>query len=84
MASVTRKWDLLPKEKRDGLVREISSYFATEHDLDIGTIASEDVLDFFLREIGKEVYNRGVEDTREVLREGFGNLEVNVDLLLRK
>jgi len=84
MNDIKRKWDILPKAKRKACIDEIIAFFSQERDEEIGIIAAEDVLDFFLQEIGTDIYNKGVEDSRELLRNQFENLDINLDLLLNK
>ncbi len=84
MKPTPRSWDFLPKEKRDVLIREISAYFETEHDQQIGVIAAEDILDFFLQALGKDIYNKAVGDAKMTIQQSLENLDVDLDTLLRK
>lgn len=84
MNEIKRKWDLLPKEKRKNCIEEIITFFKQKRDEELGIIAAEDILDFFLENIGTNIYNRGVEDSKELLKKQFENLEINLDLLLNK
>lgn len=81
MKSDKNQFGLLSKEKREVAIREITRYFATELDQEIGLIAAEDLLDFFLVGAGAEAYKKGVEDARKLLRDRFADLEVGLDLL---
>lgn len=81
MAEIKRKWDLLSQDRRQVVLREISSYFKTEHDADFGVIAAGEILDFFLREIGPEIYNKAVDASKMVVRQNAENVEIDVDLL---
>ena len=85
MKKTKRKWDLLlSKAKRESGIEEIINYFNQEHDLEIGVIGAEDILDFFLENIGGDIYNKGVEDSAESLRNRFEDLELDLNLLLNK
>ncbi len=81
MAEIKRKWDLLSKDRRQVALREISSYFKTEQDNDIGVIAAGEILDFFLQTIGPEIYNKAVDASKNVMRQNAENLEIDVDML---
>jgi uncharacterized protein (DUF2164 family) len=81
---IKRKWDLLPKEKRKSSIDEIITFFKQERGEALGIIAAEDILDFFLQDIGTEIYNKGVEDSKELLKKQFEDLEIDLDLLLNK
>ncbi|HBB02825.1 MAG: hypothetical protein US89_C0007G0007 [Candidatus Peregrinibacteria bacterium GW2011_GWF2_38_29] len=83
MAEIKRKWDLLTKERRAGLIREIITYFKEERDEEIGMLASEDILDFFLENLGKDIYKRAVDDLKAIVKQNFENLEIDLDLLLK-
>ena len=84
MNEIKRKWDLLPKAKRKSCIDEIITFFKQKRDEQIGVIAAEDILDFFLQDIGTEIYNKGVEDSKGLLKKEFENLEVDLDLLMNK
>lgn len=84
MKEVKRKWDLLTKAKRSSSIQEIVDFFNRERDEKIGVIAAEDILDFFLQNVGEEIYYRGVEDSKELLKKRFEDLEVDLNLLLKK
>lgn len=82
MNEIKRKWDLLTKEKRRICIDEIITFFKQKRDEEIGIIAAEDVLDFFLQNIGTDIYNKGVEDSKNLLKRQFEDLEVDLNLLL--
>jgi len=84
MNQAKRKWDLLPKEKRRFCIEKIITFFKQSRDEEIGIIAAEEILDFFLEDIGPVIYNEGINDSKELLRKQLDDLEVNIDLLLRK
>ncbi len=84
MNEIKRKWDLLSKEKRGSCIEEIITFFKQKRGEEIGVVAAENILDFFLQNIGTEIYDKGVVDSKELLKRQFENLEVNLDLLLNK
>lgn len=84
MKEIKRKWDFLPDAKKKSCIEAIITFFNQERDEKIGVIAAEDILDFFLRDIGKEIYNKGVEDSKDLLKKRFDDLEVDLDILLNK
>lgn len=81
---IKRKSDPLSKEKRKSSIEEIITFFHQTRNEEIGVIAAEDILDFFLQNIGPDIYNKGVEDSKKLLKTQFENLEVDLDLLLNK
>lgn len=53
----------LNKEKKDEMIRLIRDYFLKERDEDLGDLAAELILDFFVENIAPEFYNQGVYDS---------------------
>ncbi len=84
MKDIKRKWDLLSKEKRKSFLDEIITFFKQRRNEELGIIAAEDILDFFLQNTGEDIYNKGVEDSKNLLKKRFDDLEVDLDLLQNK
>lgn len=84
MTEVKRKFDVLSKEKKESLIKEVITYFKSERDEEIGVIAAEDILDFFLEALVPDVYNKGVSDAKALVKQGFDNLEIDLEVLLNK
>lgn len=62
----------LTSERKEAMRIKIVDYFGKERDEDLGELASQLILDFFLEELGPELYNQGVEDAHSYL---FDKLE---------
>lgn len=84
MKKIKRKWDMLSKTKKESLVKEIITFFQQKRDEELGIIASESILDFFLQNMGEDIYNKGVEDSKKLLKKRFDDLEIDLDLLINK
>lgn len=84
MPNIKRKWDILSKERRESLIREIVSYFKTEKDQEIGILAAEDILDFFLEALHKDIYNKAIEEAKITVKQSLENLDIDLDLLFNK
>ena len=84
MSNVKKSWDILSKEKRTSLIREISTYFEQERDMEMGVLAAEDTLDFFLEALGKEIYNKAIYEAKNTIKERLEDLEVDLDVLMKK
>lgn len=54
-------YNLKQNQKKEYIDR-IIAFFKEERGEDIGMLAAEIVLDFFLSDIGKVIYNKGIED----------------------
>ncbi len=84
MAETRRAWDVLSEEMRKECIRDITSFFKKEHDEDIGIIAAENLLDHFLQIVGLDMYNKGVDDAKQFLKNRFEDAEIDMDVLLKK
>lgn len=84
MKNIRRKWDLMSEAKRQSLIREVSTYFKVERDFDVGLLAAEEILNFFLDALGPDLYNKGVSDSKNAVRQNLENLEVDLDLLFNR
>lgn len=84
MVEIKRKGDLLSKEKRRVAIEAIISFFKNERNEDIGIIAAENALNFFLENMGDEIYNKGVEDARGFIKNRIEDLELDMEILLKK
>ena len=52
----------IDKAKNEEMRKVIVNYFYKERDEDLGDLASQLILEFFLDELGPYIYNQGVED----------------------
>jgi len=84
MAIVERKGTLISEEKRKSIIKEIITFFKDERDEEIGIIAAEEILNFFLQNLGPEIYNKGIEDARQFLKTSFEDLELDMEVSLKK
>lgn len=51
-------------EKR-AMLDEIAYFFKSEHDLDLGLIGTEIILDFFTKLMGDRIYNMALADAKQ-------------------
>ncbi|BEP29557.1 DUF2164 domain-containing protein [Helicovermis profundi] len=75
---------IITKEEKAILVKEIQIFFNEERGEDIGTLASEVLLDFFIEKIGPTIYNNSLDDARRWFSEKMDNLDSDFDLLYNK
>ena len=78
----SRKRELISKKERESLLKDIISFFSRERGEEIGVIAAEAVLDFFLEKAGGAAYNKGVADAKAVMEGRLSSLELDLDALL--
>jgi uncharacterized protein (DUF2164 family) len=84
MVEIKRKGDLLSKEEKRKIIPEIITFFKNERDEEIGIVAAEEILDFFLNNTGLELYNKGVENSVDFLKKRIEDLELDMEILLKK
>lgn len=78
------KISLLSEEQHKAAIDSIINYFATEREEEIGIIAAEEILEFFLDEIGKGIYNKGVEDAKDFVNKKFEELNTELEISVKK
>ena len=82
MAEFNRKWDRISDEKRQQAIDDLIYFFESERSEKIGVIAAEQLLDFFLENIGPDVYNRGLSDAKTVIAKRMEDLQFDMDDLM--
>ena len=68
----------LSDERRASLVRSLKQYFEDEFDDPLSDFRAENLLDFFVRELGPPVYNQGVRDACAAMQEKLTDLDGEV------
>ena len=71
-----KKIKLSVENKRE-MKRKITKYFSEERGEDLGELASEMVLDFFIEELAAPIYNQGVEDSYVYMKDRIEDLSSN-------
>ena len=84
MVKVKRAWDIISDEKRRSVITNIINYFECERGEKIGVVAAEEILDFMLQTFGSDLYNKGVEDSLNFMKERFNSLEIDINAILKK
>lgn len=64
----------LSDENKEAMRSKIVGYFAEERDEDLGELASQLILDFFVDELAPLIYNQGVEDSYSYTRDKLEDL----------
>ncbi|EOD01475.1 DUF2164 domain-containing protein [Caldisalinibacter kiritimatiensis] len=73
----------LSKHEKEMLISEIQKFFYEEHDKEIGIIAAEKVLDFFLENLGSVVYNKALDNAKIWFESKMEDIEFDYDLLYK-
>lgn len=57
----------LPKEQREMIIENIRAHFEAERGEAIGHLAADNLLEFFLQELGPTIYNSALSDCRTLV-----------------
>ncbi len=79
MTRIERKGAHLTDEQRTEALKEIVYFFEKERDEEIGVIAAEQVLNFFLASVGPMLYNKGIQDSKKAIQNRFDELNYDLD-----
>lgn len=59
----------ISRDDKENMKEEIKKFFYEERDEELGDLASEIVLDFFIDKLAKQFYNLGVNDAKNYFQE---------------
>lgn len=62
-------------QEKQRLIPLIQQYFEEELDQEIGHLAAEFLVDFFLKEIGPFIYNRTLQDVQAMLTQQLAEID---------
>ena len=65
----------LSTEDKQKIIPFIQQYFADERDEEIGNLAAEFLLDFFVEKAGPIIYNQGLNAARQAIKNSADELE---------
>ncbi len=75
---------MLSDERRQVVTEELATYIKENLDVEVGVIATSELLDFFLQNASEDIYAKGIKDTRDALQKKLEDLDVDLDMLLQK
>lgn len=73
----------LQPERKKLLEREIQRFFQEVRDEEIGVIATQEVMEFFLETLGKEIYNQALDDAKRWQQAMMANMESDFYLMYK-
>lgn len=82
MSSARKSWDRLPEDQKDNVKNQLIHFFDKELGEEIGVIAAESILNFFLQQVGPTLYNQGVSDAKLALEKRMDDLNYDLDDLI--
>jgi uncharacterized protein (DUF2164 family) len=65
----------LPKEQKEQIAANLQSYFELERSETLGNLEAEQLIDFMIQQLGPYLYNKAIEDARQMLLEKMAGLE---------
>lgn len=74
----------LTSDEKKQLLEEIKYYFETERGEKLGILASESILDFFIDNLGKYIYNKALDDTKIWFDHRMGDVEADFYALYKQ
>ncbi|WP_028785178.1 DUF2164 domain-containing protein [Thalassobacillus devorans] len=74
----------IKKEDREQVIASIQEYFELERGEQLGSIAAEQLLNFFIKELGPIMYNQGIRDAKGLVEEKVMNLDEDILALERR
>lgn len=66
------------KPERDEIVDRIRRYMLAEHDLKLGGLEAEMLLDFFAEKIGPFYYNQGLNDAQAMFAKSIDDINERI------
>ncbi|PTX63239.1 uncharacterized protein (DUF2164 family) [Melghirimyces profundicolus] len=73
----------LPREQKEVLIDEIKSFCLDERGEEIGNIAAETLLHFFIDQLGPVLYNQGIRDAVKLVGQRCTAMEEDLQSLQR-
>lgn len=65
----------MSREQKEYLVHQVQRFFHEQRGEELGNLETEEMIDFFWKQLGPILYNLGVQDARKLLQERFASLE---------
>lgn len=69
----------LTTEEKNQYIERIQNFFLNERDEDLGIIAASTILDFFIDEIGADMFNKGVDETKTYMSRKIDDMMYDID-----
>jgi len=76
-----RKFDSISKEIEKKCIAEVITRVEEIDGSEVGIIAAQDIIDIVIQNLGPEIYNMGLHDSKKLLKERLADLETEIDIL---
>jgi uncharacterized protein (DUF2164 family) len=71
-------------EQKQALLKQISQFMQEEHDIEIGNIAAENILNFIKNRIEAEIHNTAIREAVKIVVKQSDNMASDIDALLKQ
>lgn len=78
------KLSLISDEKKRGAVDAIITFYKRERGEEIGVIAAEEILDLVIDLVGKDIFNKGVDETTRLMQDRLAGVWMDVEAIVKK
>jgi len=73
----------LSSDEKRNLINEIQNFFDEERGEEIGIIAAEEVLEFFMDNLGGKIYNKALDDARIWTKKRLEDIDIDYNMLYK-
>ncbi|MDA9809253.1 DUF2164 domain-containing protein [Flavobacteriales bacterium] len=77
-------WERLSNEESRLLKEDLILFFKNELDVEIGFIAAEKILKFFLKSASNKLYNKGIDDAKGAVENRHEELQFDLEDLFNQ
>lgn len=79
MSGIKHDWERLSNEESRLLKDDLILFFENELDEEIGVIAAEKILKFFLKSASNKLYNKGIDDAKRAVENRHEELQFDLE-----
>ncbi len=65
----------LAKEEKELLIEDLQGHLELDHNVELGRLATEQLIDYMLQQLAAPIYNQAIEDAGKTLMERMSSLE---------
>ena len=84
MSGIKHDWERLSNEESRLLKEDLILFFKNELDVEIGVIAAEKILKFFLKSASNKLYNKGIDDAKRAVENRHEELQFDLEDLFNQ
>lgn len=83
MSTIKRGFDILTKEERNKAIEDIIAFYVTERNEEMDIIGANDILDTFLQDIAPTIYNKAIDDAKNLFKKQSEDTDFELGVLKR-